>query len=69
MKTSESQAAILPALLQVQGEVGNVQRNAQNPHFRSSYVTLDAILHALRPPSPLRVWSSSRTPRWTASSA
>jgi len=50
MKTSESQAAILPALLQVQGEVGNVQRNAQNPHFRSSYVTLDAILHALRAP-------------------
>ncbi len=49
MRTSDTITAILPALLAVQGEVGNVQRNAANPHFRSQYVTLDATLAVLRP--------------------
>lgn len=50
MKTSETTTKILPALLAVQGDVGNVQRNADNPHFRSRYVTLDAVLAAVRAP-------------------
>lgn len=38
------------AILQVQGAVHGVKRDAKNPHFRSNYATIDAVWRTLRQP-------------------
>lgn len=48
MKTSESIAAIAPALLAAQKTVANVAKSATNPHFKSKYVPLDELLPACK---------------------
>jgi hypothetical protein len=37
------------SLVAALGELENVTKNARNPHFKSSYASLDAILDAVRP--------------------
>jgi hypothetical protein len=49
MKHSESLAALAPALAAAQGELSPIVKDSVNPHFRSTYVSLDAILAAVRP--------------------
>jgi hypothetical protein len=46
---SDSLAALAPALAAAQGELAPVVKDSVNPHFRSTYVSLDAILTAVRP--------------------
>lgn len=50
LMTSEQIDKITAALVEVQGKVGNVAKDASNPHFNSSYVTLAAIREACRQP-------------------
>jgi hypothetical protein len=49
MTTSESITAIAPALIKAQGQMVGISKTGNNPAFRSKYITLDAILDAVRP--------------------
>lgn len=49
MQTSESVAAIMPALLKVQQEVGPVKKNANNTFHKSKYATLESVIDACYP--------------------
>ncbi len=48
-KHSESVKSILPALIKVQSEMPQLSKDANNPHAKSKYVTLDNILGKLNP--------------------
>jgi len=37
------------AVLALQGEIGTLQKNALNPHFRSKYLSLDALVEHVQP--------------------
>lgn len=50
MNTSESVNELFTALAKAQGEVKQPSKNATNPHFKSSYSTLDAIQDVSRVP-------------------
>lgn len=49
MQFSDSLKHIAPALLDVQKEVKPVIKDGDNPHFRSKYVTLDALIEYVKP--------------------
>lgn len=49
MNTSESIKEIALALAKFNGEVSKIAKDANNPQFRSHYVTLDALIEATRP--------------------
>jgi hypothetical protein len=49
MKQSDSITELAVALVAVQGELRGVAKDSNNPEFRSSYVSLDAIIAASRP--------------------
>jgi hypothetical protein len=49
IQTSESVKEIATALAKAQGEVENASRNANNPHFRSTYADLAEVLNTVRP--------------------
>ncbi|WP_044639709.1 ERF family protein [Risungbinella massiliensis] len=49
MQTSEKIGNIAAALCQFQGTVSNPKKDSVNPHFRSKYADLDAIITAIRP--------------------
>lgn len=49
MKTSESLNELATALSKAQGELKDANQDATNPHFRSSYATLDTVLKNIRP--------------------
>jgi hypothetical protein len=49
MQSSASIAALAKALVAAQGELDNVAKDATNPHFRSTYASLPAILDTIRP--------------------
>jgi hypothetical protein len=49
MKQSDSIAKLAAALVAAQSEVENATKNAQNPHFRSSYADLAEIINTTRP--------------------
>jgi len=42
-------AAIAPALVKAQGEIRAILKDSDNPHFRSTYASLDTILETVRP--------------------
>lgn len=46
---SQGIKALIAALKGVQGMVEGVKRDADNPHFRSRYATLEAVVDAARP--------------------
>lgn len=46
---SEEVDEIAPAFVEVQKEVKDPPRSGENPHFQSSYVTLEDLVHAVRP--------------------
>ena len=50
MQTSETITAIIPALLKAQGEFAPAVKAKVNPHFKSKYVPLDAVLDAIAEP-------------------
>lgn len=47
MKTSESIVELAKAMAVFQGEVKQPTKDGNNPHFRSSYVTLDGVVAAV----------------------
>lgn len=49
MKHSDSISKIAAALVAVQSELKAVAKDSRNPHFKSSYCSLDAIIEATRP--------------------
>lgn len=49
MQTSETIKSILPAMLKVQEEMEALAKDRENPFANSKYVTLDNILHHLKP--------------------
>lgn len=49
MKQSESIATLAKALVQAQGNMGDVRKTATNPHFRSKYADLAAVVDAIVP--------------------
>ena len=49
MERSDSIAKVAAALVGAQGELENVAKDAENPHFRNRYASLPAILDAVRP--------------------
>ena len=49
MRSSDSIAAIAPALVAAAGELSPVGKDATNPAFRNRYATLDAIMEQVRP--------------------
>lgn len=49
MKTSETIAALSDAIVKVQAELKNPPKNKVNPHFKSKYADLPAILETLLP--------------------
>lgn len=48
MKTSETLTKIAPALLAAQKAVGNAKKQATNPHFKSKYANLEAVIEAVK---------------------
>lgn len=50
MLTSESITKIMPALIKAQGEFAPAVKAKVNPHFKSKYVPLDAVLDAIAEP-------------------
>ena len=49
ISTSPTVGKIAGALAEAQAAMQNVQKDAQNPHFRSNYATLAAVIDAIRP--------------------
>ena len=49
MKTSEKITNLTKALFEFQGKVTSVKKSANNPHFKSSYADLTAILEVINP--------------------
>lgn len=48
MQTSETLAAISPALVAALGEIEGAAKKATNPHFKSKYANLEAVIDASR---------------------
>jgi hypothetical protein len=46
---SETITSLMGAMLQVQGAVDGVRKDSKNPHFRSSYASLEAVVDTIRP--------------------
>ncbi len=49
MKHSESIASLAPSLVAVHGELRAIGKDSTNPHFKSKYASLDAIIEDVRP--------------------
>lgn len=49
MKTSESLTALAPALVKASAELKAIVKDSTNPHFRSTYASLDTIIDTVRP--------------------
>lgn len=50
MKMSEQINELAEALAKAQGAIANASKDAQNPHFRSSYANLASVREAIRAP-------------------
>lgn len=46
---SEEYKDLFAALIKAEGELKNVEKAGENPHFKSTYVTLDSIIKEVRP--------------------
>ena len=49
IETSETIVALTAAIIKVQGGISGVHKNAKNPHFKSSYATLENVIDTARP--------------------
>ncbi len=49
MKTSNSLATLAPALVKASAELRAITKDSTNPHFRSTYASLDTIIDTVRP--------------------
>jgi hypothetical protein len=62
MKTSESIANIAKALSAFQKDVKQPEKNGNNPHFKSKYVTLDGTVKAIHDCAPSHGLSYTQMP-------
>lgn len=62
MKTSESIANIAKALSAFQKDVKQPEKNGNNPHFKSKYVTLDGTVKAIHDCAPTHGLSYTQMP-------
>jgi hypothetical protein len=62
MKTSESIANIAKALSAFQKDVKQPEKNGENPHFKSKYVTLDGTVKAIHDCAPNHGLSYTQMP-------
>lgn len=62
MKMSESIANIAKALSAFQNDVKQPEKNGENPHFRSKYVTLDGTVKAIHDCAPKHGLSYTQMP-------
>jgi hypothetical protein len=62
MKTSESITEIAKALAVFQSEVKQPEKNGENPHFKSKYVTLDGTVKAIHECAPKHGLSYTQMP-------
>lgn len=62
MKTSESIAEIAKALATFQQEVKQPEKDGNNPHFKSKYVTLDGTVKAIHDCAPKHGLSYTQMP-------
>ena len=65
MKTSESINSIAPAVVKMQSQLENAEKTGNNPHFKSRYSTLAAVMEALREPlfkNGLAIIQAAETP-------
>lgn len=67
MKTSESIAEIAKALAAFQSEVKQPEKDGNNPHFKSKYVTLDGTVKAIHECAPKHGLSYTQMPVSTES--
>jgi hypothetical protein len=61
MQTSEATDKIIPAFIAAEHEVGVVKKTADNPHFKSKYADLEAVMEACAEAlkkNKLAVWQS-----------
>lgn len=49
IETSEQIVALTAGIIKVQGAISGVHKNAKNPHFKSSYATLENVIDTARP--------------------
>lgn len=49
IETSEQIVALTASIIKVQGAISGVHKNAKNPHFKSSYATLENVIDTARP--------------------
>ena len=50
MRTSESIKELATALAKAQGAMGGAKRDANNPHYKSPYATLESVVDAVKKP-------------------
>jgi hypothetical protein len=70
VKQSESIAKLAGALVKAQGELRAITKDGTNPHFKSKFATLDAIIAEVRPSlaaNGLAVIQGATTPHTTES--
>ena len=48
MKTSETVAAISPALVKALSQIGGAKKDGTNPHFKNAYASLGSVIEASR---------------------
>lgn len=49
MKTSEQTDKIFQAVIEAQGEMGKLGKDAENPFFKSKYASLTAVIEVVKP--------------------
>ena len=49
MKTSESLAKLMPALIKAQDDIKHDIKDAKKPHFKNQYATLESVIDANKP--------------------
>jgi hypothetical protein len=65
MKRSETIVELVTALAKAQGQITGAIKDAENPHFKSDYATLDSVWEACRAPLSSNGLSVIQSPRIT----
>ncbi len=53
---TDKRADLAKALVKAQASMGPAIKDSKNPHYRSSYASLSAVIGAVIPASMSRVW-------------
>jgi hypothetical protein len=67
MRTSDSLTKIAPALTKALGEIHNATKDSKNPHFKSSYASLVAVIDATKDTLAAHGLTVIQAPGWVDS--